>query len=196
MISDGILQESEYGDLSQLKADRDFKLPKERMRYLALRLGLNEVKEKTKCEVKLTDVPFTERELVDLLTSENLPVTGSKIILQNRCKSNNLPICRSVERGFIACWEGKPKGLITICVERGLIPLEKVLVGLWYSKNGKKGADGEIDKTTSLVSILSNCADFKNETSIIEKIVEHYGSQVWFTPKYHCEIAGEGVEYM
>ena len=68
---------------------------------------------------------------------------------------------------------------------------------LYYTKRGKKDAEtGDIDESTSFVSILSDCADFKKEFSILEKIAERYNSMIWFTPKYHCEIAGEGVEYM
>jgi len=83
-------------------------------------------------------------------------------------------------------------------IERGLCHLQKVLVReLYYTKCGKKDAEtGDIDESTSFVSILSDCADFKKEFSILEMIAERYNSMIWFTPRYHCEIAGEGVEYM
>jgi len=45
-----------------------------------------------------------------------------------RCKNNNLPVTRSVQTGHIPHWEGTSKGLINICVERGLVPLQKMLV--------------------------------------------------------------------
>lgn len=29
------------------------------------------------------------------------------------------------------------------------------------------------------------------------KVAErYYGMEIWFTPKYHCELAGEGIEYL
>jgi len=68
---------------------------------------------------------------------------------------------------------------------------------LYYTKGGKKDAEsGDIDESTSFVSILSNCADFKKDFPILEKIAEPYNSMIWFTPKYHCKLAGEGVEYV
>jgi len=87
---------------------------------------------------------------------------------------------------------------INICVVHGLCHLQKVLVrDLYYTKRGKKDAEmGDIDESTSFVSILSDSAYFKKEFSILERIAERYNSMIWFTPKYHCEIAGEGVEYM
>jgi hypothetical protein len=76
-----------------------------------------------------------------------------------------------------------------------LVPLQKLLVDKqYYTKQGKK-VNGEIDERTSLVFILGECADFKNEVSVLQKIADKYNAVVWFTPKYHCEIAGEGVEY-
>jgi len=50
---------------------------------------------------------------------------------------------------------------------------------LYYTKGGKKDAEsGDIDESTSFVSILSNCADFKKEFSILEKIAERYNSMI------------------
>ena len=126
---------------------------------------------------------------------QDLPTTGSSHVLALRCKNNNLPVTRSVQTGRIPHWEGTSKGLVNICVERGLVPLQKLLVDKqYYTKQGKK-VNGEIDERTSLVFILGECADFKNEVSVLQKIADKYNAVVWFTPKYHCEIAGEGVEY-
>ena len=78
-----------------------------------------------------------------------------------------------------------------------MVPLEKTLVSKYYSKEGKKvGEAGEVDLDTSYVHLLSQCKDFKNEQSQLEKIGAKYGYEIWFTPKYHCELAGEGIEYM
>jgi len=75
-----------------------------------------------------------------------------------------------------------------------LVPLQKLLVRQYYSKKGKK-VNGEVDESTSLAFILGEYADFKNEVSVLKKIAEKYNAVVWCTPKYHCKIAGEGVEY-
>jgi hypothetical protein len=140
-------------------------------------------------------VKLSDRELIDLLQAEDFPTTGSSQMLAFRCKNNNLPTTRTIKSGLFPHWEGKPKGLINVCVERGLVPLQQVLVWQYYSKNGKK-VNGEIDESTSLVSILEDCSDFKNEVSILQKVANKYNAYAWFTPKYHCEIAGEGIEYL
>ena len=71
------------------------------------------------------------------------------------------------------------------------------LVTKYYSKEGKKvGEAGEVDLDTSYIHLLNHCKDFKNEQSQLEKIGAKYGYEIWFTPKYHCELAGEGIEYM
>jgi len=37
--------------------------------------------------------------------------------------------------------------------------------------------------------------DYKNEKSILEAIAERRGVIIKPTPKYHCELVGEGIEY-
>jgi len=46
-----------------------------------------------------------------------------------------------------------------------------------------------------LKKLLEDCEDFKNETSIMEFISEKRGVKMISTPKYHCELAGEVIEY-
>jgi hypothetical protein len=186
---------SEQLDMKKLRDEKGLKLPKDRLRYLSLFYNLITAKEKKACELQYNDIPLADRELMDLLEPEDLPTTGSSHVLALRCKNNNLPVTRSVQTGRIPHWEGTSKGLVNICVERGLVPLQKLLVDKqYYTKQGKK-VNGEIDERTSLVFILGECADFKNEVSVLQKIADKYNAVVWFTPKYHCEIAGEGVEY-
>jgi hypothetical protein len=47
---------------------------------------------------------------------------------------------------------------------------------------------------------MSECSDFKNEITALEDLAEKLSTEtcmvkIKFTPKYHCEIAGEGIEY-
>ena len=50
--------------------------------------------------------------------------------------------------------------------------------------------------------MMANCPDFRNEKSAIEDLFEKLSSKgqnnihLLSTSKYHCEIAGEGVEYV
>jgi len=74
-------------------------------------------------------------------------------------------------------WCGKPKGLNQICWERGLLnPLQT------YTK-------------AQLVVLLQRCTDFKNSETNLQMIGRKLGVKVERTPKFHCEMAGEGIEY-
>ena len=42
---------------------------------------------------------------------------------------------------------------------------------------------------------MANCVDFEEEETLLQSIGTKMGVIVDRTPKYHCELAGEGVEY-
>jgi hypothetical protein len=42
---------------------------------------------------------------------------------------------------------------------------------------------------------LGNCTDFKEEESMLQSIGTALGVSIDWTPKCHCELAGEGIEY-
>jgi len=89
-------------------------------------------------------------------------------------------------------WAGKPKGLKQILRERGLIDPNNLSQ---CSKDGKKDASGKVVKNTSYYRIMENCPDFMNELSSLECLCEKLGAKASHSPKFHCEIAGEGIEY-
>ena len=75
-----------------------------------------------------------------------------------------------------------------------------------YSKYGKKrdhdsnGKLTETGKTYSLHHILSNASDFATEKYDLEHLctglsISNSTITVTFTPKFHCEIASEGIYY-
>lgn len=88
-------------------------------------------------------------------------------------------------------WFRQPKGLKQVLYERGLLDPSKN-----YTKYGRKDADDNLIPGTSLVQILAACPDFANERSFIEHLGDLLGVVVKSTPKYHAELAGEGIEYM
>ena len=55
----------------------------------------------------------------------------------------------------------------------------------------------------SLRTLMSNCADFKEEKSAMEVLLQELSSKSYnnqkidllVSPKYHCELVGEGVVY-
>ena len=50
--------------------------------------------------------------------------------------------------------------------------------------------------------LVTDCADFKNEKSAMAHLFEQLSTKgpcriiLLVSPKYHCEIAGEGIEYV
>ena len=64
-----------------------------------------------------------------------------------------------------------------------------------YTVNGKKDALGTTINETSLKYLLGNCEDFINEESMLQYYGRMMGVTVDRTPKCHCELAGEGIEY-
>jgi hypothetical protein len=101
-------------------------------------------------------------------------------------------------------WMGKPKGMYQILWERGWIDERKKFSE--YSLDGKsheKDERGEIMEQylpLCMRYLLSQCSDFKNEITALEYLANRLSTDsckvnIAFTPKYHCEIAGEGIEY-
>ena len=101
-------------------------------------------------------------------------------------------------------WLGKPKGLLQVLYERGWINENNVSE---YTLKGKVNQKNEIlpeHRRFSLRSLMSDCADLKEEKSAIEVLLldlskksidNHRKIELLVSPKYHCELAGEGVEY-
>ena len=44
--------------------------------------------------------------------------------------------------------------------------------------------------------MMAKCVDFRDEESCLEYIARLLGVTVDFTPKFHAELAGEGIEYL
>jgi hypothetical protein len=59
----------------------------------------------------------------------------------------------------------------------------------------RKDAFGVLQPTTSLKYMLSSCKDFDEEESLLQSMGRKLEVLVDCTPKCHCELAGEGIEY-
>jgi hypothetical protein len=88
-------------------------------------------------------------------------------------------------------WMGKSKGMFQIAWERGYIDPAQVAQ---YQVDAPCDAFGVKNKDFSLREILSACEDFLNEKSQLQYVVESLGGSCQMSPKYHPEIAGEGIE--
>jgi len=95
-------------------------------------------------------------------------------------------------------WMGKPKGMLQILFERGFIEtvgrrVEDVVRS--FSLNGKKDNYGQIIAGTSLKEMINDLPDFKTEITLLQLRAIQLNVQIQCSPKYHPEIAGEGIEY-
>jgi len=89
---------------------------------------------------------------------------------------------------------GKPKGMFDVAYERGLLDLKTYYYHQFSVQGALSDTGSRIDKT-SLASLLSKCDDFLNEETMLQQTMKKLGATLVRTPKYHCKIAGEGVEY-
>ena len=116
---------------------------------------------------------------------------GKKQAIQSKAQEHNLPI-EETKANVIEGWENKPKGLLQVLWECGFIDelrLEK------YTFIGKQDAFGFVQKDFSLKSLKGNCLDFEEEETLLQSMGREMGVLVDRTPKCHCELAGEGIEY-
>ena len=89
---------------------------------------------------------------------------------------------------------GKPKGLLQVCHERGL--LDPSIDPKKYCIKAPTNALGVKDHSLSLTHLLSQCKDFLNEKCQLGFVCENLGCVFDLTPKCHPEMAGEGIEYL
>ncbi|KAI2497782.1 hypothetical protein MHU86_16724 [Fragilaria crotonensis] len=113
--------------------------------------------------------------------------------LQEFAKRHNVDVFEEKQQ-IITGWQGQPRGLLQVLWERGLIDeasLEK------YTLDGRKDAiTGDIDLQFSLRHVMAECtADFKDEETALQYLGTQLGVRVQLTPKFHAELAGEGIEY-
>ncbi|KAI2490938.1 hypothetical protein MHU86_23626 [Fragilaria crotonensis] len=104
-------------------------------------------------------------------------------------------------------WLGKAKGLLQVLWERGWIDPSnckehvdkqgnKLINTSFYTLGGRKDIlTGHIIESSSLKGLMGNCYDFKTEETALQFLGSQLGLRVMLTPKFHCEFAGEGIEY-
>jgi len=83
---------------------------------------------------------------------------------------------------------GKAKGKRQILWERGLW---KVGMVEFVDDDDPKGRD----QSMSMDYMLSLCEDFMKEKTALQAMVEARGHILVMSPKGHCELAGQGIEY-
>ena len=145
-------------------------------------------------------------EIVTLLESEHGFKANRRYRqaeIHNIASQYGIPIETEVENSTIEGWYNRPKGLLQVLYERGYVDINNLSK---YSKNGRKKQMGEDDKILDiykkyvLSDIMAQCDDFKNQRNSMEELCDTLSSRgeqsitILTSPKYHCEIAGEGIE--
>jgi hypothetical protein len=189
-----VFQESEMGPFNMPSEEE-----REQRKYDTVADG-KEIKKRTKMEILKEIRNKTGNAMRDFKTVEEV---------HSLANEHNIPITVKVDKK-VEGWVGKPKGLLQILWERGFIDDSNLSK---YSMNGSKDwfedekkkklkPEHEADfKKHSLVHLMSECSDFKNERSAMEQLAVDLSSGQDFTvsilssPKYHCELAGDGIEY-
>ena len=140
----------------------------------------------------------TKKLLVDALKSSGVILqihrNHTKKELQEFARNNGVDL--HYERTeIIHGWEGQPKGLLQVLWERGLISDSKEQL-VSYTIDGRKDPiTGIVDTNSSLRHQLAKCLDFREEETALQHLGAQLGVTVLLTPKFHAELAGEGVEY-
>ena len=145
---------------------------------------------------KTKSVEKSKKELLDALKERGVVLQQqrgyTKKELQDFARHNGIDLCE-IKEVIKPGWEGKPKGLLQVLGERGLIDrgmLDK------YTVNGRKHpVTGAMDLQYSLRHIMGSCKDFQEEETALQFLGTQLGVSVLLTPKFHAELAGEGVEY-
>jgi len=130
-------------------------------------------------------------EMKKLLEEKNIPARGTAKELAKLCEDHGI-LTKIISNKVIEGWEGKPKGILQTLWERGFIDATALSR---YTMNGRQDESGILLKETSLTYLMTNCQDFEEEESLLQTMGREMGVLVDRTPKCHCELAGEGIEY-
>jgi hypothetical protein len=152
-----------------------------------------ELNQKDQYGTKTRSREFTKELLIAKLAEKGIDVKGSSKQVKAMCVAQNIPT-KYTETELHEGWKGKAKGMEQILQERGWIDMSRPPKD--YTKLGtKQDIMGTIQKDTSLHELVAKCADFKNEETLLQTKGWEMGVLVNRTPKCHCELAGEGIEY-
>lgn len=114
----------------------------------------------------------------------------------------------NLENNVTKGWVNKPKGMLQMLWERGFIDEAQVNSprSSRYPKDGRKG-DVDVDRKLSeegerysLSALLMKYTDFRTKVTDLEHLgkgistIDH-SSSILFTPKFHYELAIEGIKY-
>ena len=147
----------------------------------------------------------TKKELLLALKEKGFPIKGvyDTETLHNHARKYDLPIIIT-EKIIRPGWLGTNKGLLQALYERGWIDKENWRKYTLSGRESEKDENGKVKEEFLpyvLRDLMANCADFKEEKSAMEDLFQKLSAkgpnkiELLPSPKYHPEIAGEGVEF-
>jgi hypothetical protein len=141
----------------------------------------------------VTTKEHTKPHLIELLRQRGIEnAKGSKKQIRNMAERAGISLTYQ-KQDVLQGWEGKAKGMEQILWERGWIdPSQDRRT---YTVIGKKDSMGALRKDTSLRYLMSNLKDFEGQETMLQLKATEMGVFMDRTPKCHCELAGEGIEY-
>ena len=74
---------------------------------------------------------------------------------------------KSVEKGVSNSWVGRPKGMLKVAWERGILDLDRFFMED-FTEKWKLDGMGNIISNTSLSQLLTECSDFFEEEPLLQ----------------------------
>ena len=122
-------------------------------------------------------------------------VRGNLDEVQKLATNLNIPT-KATSKKILEGRVGKPKGMMQVLWERGFLNPSKSSNELMRLYRFKKDKQTKQDiPGSSLIEIIENLPDFKTELTLLQYRASQLGVTVECSPKFHPEIAGEGVNF-
>ena len=157
-------------------------------------------REKRKYDIETNEekeIIHTRAFLIDQIKEKTgmKKVRGNLDEVQKLATNLNIPT-KTTSKKILEGWVGKPKGMMQVLWERGFLNPSKSSNELMRLYRFKKDKQTKQDiPGTSLIEIIENLPDFKTKLTLLQFWASQLGVIVKCSPKFHPEIAGEGVEF-
>jgi hypothetical protein len=141
-------------------------------------------------------VEWSKKELLKALKEKGVTLQQQQGYTEKELQDfegNNCIEVSDIKEQIAPGWEGKPKGLMQVLGERGLI--ERALLEKYTLEGRNDAIKGKVDVCYSLRHLMAKCRDFKEEETAIQYLGTQLGVEVILTPKFHAKLAGKGVKY-
>jgi hypothetical protein len=120
---------------------------------------------------------LTVQELTEALSRKGYTRGGRKKSLQKAATSMGLAI-HEEKQEIKDGWLGKPKGLLQVCWEQGLLDPYVPSIESHYTLTGQRDVLWILMPDTSLTNLLGNCINFAEEETMLQSMVTKMGATI------------------